>query len=81
MANDPWVEEFFDGFMAGYRMGQKYETRWIPMAKKPPEQVGYYLTSTEFDQVYCDFWNGERFDRTEPVLAWMELPEPWKGVK
>ena len=50
---------------------------WIPVNKKIPETHGYYLTSTIYNQVYCDYWNGDCFDRTETVLAWMPLPEPY----
>ena len=54
------------------------QPRWIPVSKKIPETHGYYLTSTIYNQVYCDYWNGDCFDRTETVLAWMPLPEPYK---
>ncbi len=50
---------------------------WIPVSEKIPETHGYYLTSTIYNQVYCDYWNGDCFDRTETVLAWMPLPEPY----
>ena len=50
---------------------------WIPVNKKIPETHGYYLTSTIYNQVYCDYWNGDCFDRTETVVAWMPLPEPY----
>ncbi len=50
---------------------------WIPVSKGLPEKKGYYLTSTVFNEVYCDFWNGGRFARTEEILAWMPLPKPY----
>ena len=50
---------------------------WIPVSKRIPETHDYYLTSTIYNQVYCDYWNGDCFDRTETVLAWMPLPEPY----
>lgn len=50
---------------------------WIPVSKSLPEKKGYFLTSTAFDEVYCDFWNGEEFERTEMILAWMPLPQPY----
>lgn len=48
---------------------------WIPVSERLPEKKGYFLTSTAFDEVYCDYWNGMNFDRTEAVLAWMPLPD------
>lgn len=50
---------------------------WIPVSKSLPEKKGYFLTSTVFNDVYCDFWNGEEFERTEMILAWMPLPKPY----
>ena len=52
--------------------------KWIPCSEKLPEKDGYYLTTTCYRQVYCDFWNEDHFDRTEAVIAWMLLPEPYK---
>jgi len=49
---------------------------WIPCSIKVPEVIGDYLTTTIDKGVYCDFWNGVNFDRTELVIAWMPLPEP-----
>lgn len=53
------------------------QVKWIPVSERLPEKKGYFLTSTVFDDVYCDFWNGEGFERTEMILAWMPLPEPY----
>jgi hypothetical protein len=53
--------------------------KWIPISKEAPEENGYYLTTTMFNQVYCDYWNGAAFDRSETVIAWMPLPEPYKA--
>ena len=52
--------------------------KWIPISKEVPEENGYYLTTTMFNQVYCDYWNGVAFDRSETVIAWMPLPLPYK---
>lgn len=53
--------------------------KWIPISKEVPEESGYYLTTTMFNQVYCDYWNGVTFERSETVIAWMPLPLPWKA--
>lgn len=52
---------------------------WIPCSRKVPEEKGMYLTTTIDKEVYCDYWNGVNFDRTELVIAWMPLPLPYEG--
>lgn len=54
------------------------EPQWIPCSERLPEKDGYYLTSTMYRQVYRDYWNGDNFDRTEMVIAWQSLPEPFE---
>ena len=51
--------------------------QWIPCSERLPEKDGYYLTTTCYRQVYADYWNEDHFDRTEAVIAWMPLPEPY----
>ena len=55
------------------------EQRWIPCSERLPEEIGFYLTTTKDKAVYCDFWNEDNFNRTEMVIAWMPLPQPYKG--
>lgn len=55
------------------------EPKWIPCSERLPEKDGYYLTTTMYYQVYRDYWNGDNWDRTEMIIAWMPLPEPYKG--
>ena len=52
---------------------------WIPCSRKVPEEKGMYLTTTIDKGVYCDFWNGVNFNRTELVIAWRPIPEPYEG--
>ena len=54
------------------------EPKWIPCSERLPEERGFYLTTTKDKAVYCDHWNEDNFDRTEMVIAWMPLPEPYK---
>lgn len=51
---------------------------WIPTSEQVPNEAGYYLTTTIYNEVYCDYWNEGNFDRTETVIAWMPLPEPYR---
>ena len=53
------------------------DERWIPTSERLPELPGHYLTTTEFGEVYCDFWNCYEFGRTENVIAWMPMPKPY----
>lgn len=55
------------------------ENKWIPCSERLPEERGFYLTTTKDKAVYCDHWNEDNFDRTEMVIAWMPLPEPYRG--
>ena len=55
------------------------EPHWIPCSDRLPEERGFYLTTTKDKAVYCDHWNEDNFDRTEMVIAWMPLPEPYRG--
>lgn len=54
------------------------EPKWIPCSERLPKDNGYYLTTTMYHEVYCDYWEEERFNRTETVIAWMPLPEPYE---
>ena len=54
------------------------EMEWMPCSKGVPNENKYYLTTTVNDEVYCDRWIEDNFDRTELVIAWMPLPEPYK---
>ena len=54
------------------------DLEWIPISKAQPEEKGDYLTTTMDLVVYCDYWNGAAFERTETVTAWMKLPAPYK---
>lgn len=55
------------------------QQRWIPVSEILPEERGFYLTTTKDKTVYCDYWNEDNFDRTEMVIAWMPLPQPYKA--
>ena len=54
------------------------EPKWIPCSERLPEETGEYLTTTMYGDVFCDYWQSCNFNRTEMVIAWMPLPEPYK---
>lgn len=86
------IEDLANAFTKGYRLVSPESTHerrisekdWIPVSKRlpetdnPSEGKGYYLTTTKNREVYCDYWNGENFDRTETVIAWMPRPKPYE---
>ena len=60
------------------------EQRWIPCAERLPEDGGLYLVSNKRDtwvSLYDDGeWRSVSFSiLLEGVVAWMPLPEPYKG--
>ena len=76
---------FADGFISGFKAGLKdAEPKWIPVSERLPEELGYYLTSTEYHDVLSDFFCDGKWETAERfwynVEAWMPLPDPYKGV-
>lgn len=68
----------------------KYELdvpHWIPVTKRLPEKLGWYLISGEEDTWMGWYsteghgWRGVSGLPIGPVTAWMPLPEPYTEVK
>ena len=55
------------------------ENKWIPISYKQPQENDYYLTTTVYKQVFIDHWIEDHFDRTEAIIAWQPLPEPYNS--
>lgn len=64
------------------------EPQWIPVAERLPEEFGDYLVSIKRIGWNCEeyvendiaYWDDlEGFHKADKVIAWMPLPEPWKG--
>lgn len=53
--------------------------KWIAISKETPSKCGWYITTTIYNETYCDYWDGDRFNRSEVIIAWMELPEPYRA--
>ena len=61
---------------------------WIPCNERMPEEEGIYLvtaTNCIFDTEEiavgtCYFNIGYGFSNNRKILAWMPLPQPWKGA-
>ena len=56
---------------------------WVPVTERLPEENGEYLCQEKQGFLYVDAWNGEYWECADSalgiVIAWMPLPEPWKG--
>lgn len=62
--------------------------KWIPCSERLPEAYGEYLVTCEPDLPYRghktitdkdDYFAYGWDDYGDKVIAWMPLPEPWKG--
>ena len=73
-----------------YKVIQQMETtdKWIPCSERLPESQGYYICTfkdgSKYKRASAVKWsNGWQLTGTRSywtVLAWMPLPEPWKGA-
>lgn len=58
------------------------ENQWIPCIERLPEPVKtYYLVTTDFGEIDIAYWlvDGWCTFSDNQVVAWMPLPEPYKG--
>ena len=65
------------------------EPHWIPVTERLPERSGDYLVTRDIIEVYepeacdIDYFEADTLDWDgygNLVIAWMPLPEPFKGV-
>lgn len=75
---DDTVGELMNAVIQCYNNLPSAEPHWIPVSERLPEETGEYLTTTMYGDVFCDYWQSCNFNRTEMVIAWMPMPEPWK---
>ena len=74
--------------LVGSMPSAQQEPRWIPCSERLPEKSGRYLvTNTRlgaFEVTWNIFYNGkgeapEGWLYEDGTIAWMPLPEPYKG--
>lgn len=63
------------------------ESHWIPVTERPPEEDGRYLVCGAKGGIYHANYRGRWWTQVgcggklvPSVVAWMPLPEPYKGV-
>lgn len=74
----------------------RLQGEWIPCSEKLPEKDGSYLVCMSWNYcsidvlMWADGWNCTRringevnreSEMDEEIIAWMPLPEPWKGAE
>ena len=62
----------------GYRDGREEGIAWTPISSGMPPANDYYLTTTEYGEVYLDYYDGHDFGRSEYVIAYAPRPKPYK---
>ena len=58
------------------------EQRWIPCSERLPENSNFYIVTRKDFLVGCMWYSvmhGWEWKEKEQPVAWMPLPEPWKG--
>lgn len=67
--------------------------QWIPVSERLPEAgkydgdvARYYLVQNEYGDMMVCRWDGKAWEQIyahdyaeDTIVAWMPLPEPWKG--
>lgn len=59
------------------------ERRWIPVMERLPDKECFVLVTVNDGSIYTDLslfrHDGRFIEHTGDVIAWMALPEPYKG--
>lgn len=58
------------------------EPKWIPCTEMFPDKCQVVIVSINDGAIYTtvDYWTGDKFDGFDgDAVAWMPLPEPYKG--
>ena len=92
---DPMKSEYAQGIACGAALAKTYveqlpsAKQWIPCSERLPEEFKRVLCCTDKEEMFLAcvyiFDNGYTFDNEErmmwdgDVVAWMPLPEPYKG--
>ena len=92
---DPMKSEYAQGIACGAALAKTYveqlpsAQQWIPCSERLPEEFKRVLCCTDKEEMFLAcvyiFDNGYTFDNEErmmwdgDVVAWMPLPEPYKG--
>ena len=73
------VEEAVDMATEALKAGTEMSLpKWIPCSEKLPEDDGYYLVSLGGGDIEVEWYDKTGWGYFD-VIAWMPLPDPWKG--
>jgi len=83
-ANAPEVKDVYQWQMDGFDMAidALNQTAWIPVGERLPDDFEHVLVTlgNGYDGVTYDWRsNGDWYDWGKSIIAWMPLPEPYKG--
>lgn len=53
--------------------------QWIPCSERLPDALQAVLVTSTMGHVYISYIVHGNFEYGGDVVAWMPLPEPWKG--
>lgn len=68
--------------------GMPSAQQWIPCSERLPEEDTYVLATTEWGEITMAeklsdnawfIYEGNANAKSDDIVAWMPLPEPWKG--
>lgn len=86
------IQEAFDnGYLKGYEKGKadRPKGEWIPCSERMPEPGSWAIWCSIKGIIQVARWKEDAIDHffpdqgffnLEDAVAWMPLPEPWKGA-
>ena len=79
-----YSERDHDAIMMAIEALKQEIPKWIPCSERLPDEADYYFITHKYiddEETEMDYWDGKEWQTTKPeyVLAWMPLPEPYKG--
>ena len=69
------LEDVYD-----FIVGEPQADKWIPCSERLPSENGWYLVTNSLGVVQQQYWGANHWNklRDECVIAWTNLPQPYK---